>query len=85
MYRKKQSKGNGEAEKAEGNTNLPEIPKKTKRSIQGQGNVYLLPIFPKTNINLENYNRQKLIMATKIHEQRKSYEASKQQQKLQIP
>jgi hypothetical protein len=50
-----------------GNPNLSEIPKKVKKNGQGQGNIYLQPIFPKSNINLESYTRQKLIIANKMH------------------
>lgn len=67
IYRKKDNKLSNDIEERVKNVqNNPSLRKINSKNLGY--NVYLQPIFPKTSVNLENYTRQKLFMANKIHE-----------------
>ena len=69
IYRKKDKDGkvhNESQDKVKNSQNDPSLRKINTKNLGYS--VYLQPIFPKTSVNLENYTRNKLMMANKIHE-----------------
>ena len=67
IYRKKDTRiPNDIEDKVRNSQNNPSLRKINSKNLGY--NVYLQPIFPKTSVNLENYTKNKLFMANKIHE-----------------
>lgn len=57
--------------------NALEDPTTKYNNVKANANIYLQPLFPKTSVNLENFNKHKMAFSQKIHEERVRYDEEK--------